>query len=68
VAAGAGIALVPESVIATVPAGRHVASHRVASDVARRRTMLAWRAGHRSAALDALRAALAIPSAAARRD
>src|SRR5438552_2437818 len=60
VAAGAGVALVPESVITTVPAGKHVAIHRIARDVAERRTMLVWREGHHSSALDALRAELAV--------
>jgi DNA-binding transcriptional LysR family regulator len=59
VAAGSGVALVPRSVIDTVPAGKHVAVHAIASDVARRTTMLVWREGCRSAALDALRAEVA---------
>jgi DNA-binding transcriptional LysR family regulator len=58
VAAGAGVALVPQSVIETVPAGRQVTVHAIAGAVSRPWTRLVWRDGHRSAALDALRAEL----------
>jgi DNA-binding transcriptional LysR family regulator len=58
VAAGAGVALVPQSVIETVPAGRYVTVHAIAAPVSRPWTRLVWRDGHRSAALDALRAEL----------
>ncbi len=37
VAAGSGVALVPRSVIATVPAGKDVTVHAIAGDVARRK-------------------------------
>jgi DNA-binding transcriptional LysR family regulator len=55
VAAGSGVALVPESVIATVPAGKHVTAHPIAAGLSHRRTLLVWRAGHHSNALAALR-------------
>src|SRR5262249_45363634 len=55
VAAGAGIALVPRSVIRAVPGGSEVAVYPLPADTSRTRTMLVWRAGERSAALDALR-------------
>ena len=58
VAAGSGVALVPRSVIDTVPAGTQVAVHPIPADVARRKTMLIWRDGVHSAALDALRTQL----------
>ena len=58
VAAGAGIAIVPRSVM-TVSLGRSaVRMHRLPAPVARARTCLAWRRGHRSAALTALLAEL----------
>jgi len=55
VAAGAGIALVPRSVIRAVPGGSEVVVYPLPADTSRTRTMLVWRAGERSAALDALR-------------
>ena len=55
VAAGSGVALVPRSVIETVPAGNQVSIHAIPAEVARRTTMLVCREGFRSAALDALR-------------
>jgi DNA-binding transcriptional LysR family regulator len=58
-AAGAGVAVVPRSVIDAVQPKRDVAIHPLPADVAEARTMLVWRKGHRSAALDALRARLA---------
>jgi len=58
VSAGAGIAVVPRSVLQL--AGRaHVHAVALPARIARARTMLAWRAGHRSILLDALRAHLA---------
>jgi DNA-binding transcriptional LysR family regulator len=61
VAAGAGVALVPQSVIATIPAGTQVTIHAIPGDLARRTTRLVWREGYRSAALDALKAVLTRP-------
>jgi DNA-binding transcriptional LysR family regulator len=58
VAAGTGIAVVPRSVIGVSRGRREVAVHRLPSRVARARTCLVWRAGHRSIALDALRGRL----------
>jgi len=58
VAAGAGVALVPESVLTSVPAAKHVTSHRISARISRPRTMLVWKTGHHSAALDAFRAEL----------
>jgi DNA-binding transcriptional LysR family regulator len=57
-AAGAGVAVVPRSVIDAVLPKGDVAIHPLPADIAEARTMLAWRGGHRSAALDALRAQL----------
>lgn len=58
VAAGAGIAVVPRSVIAALPAAKAVTTHALPARVARAHTRLVWRRGHRSPALAALRAAL----------
>jgi DNA-binding transcriptional LysR family regulator len=58
VAAGAGIAVVPRSVVRAVGARTTVRVHALPSEVARARTMLVWRPGHESAALRALRAML----------
>jgi DNA-binding transcriptional LysR family regulator len=63
VAAGAGVALVPRSVIHTVPGGRQVTIAPFRSGRARTRTMLVWRRGHRSPALDAMRKAVGISRA-----
>jgi DNA-binding transcriptional LysR family regulator len=56
VAAGTGIAVVPRSVIVVTGGAREVAAHRLPARIARARTCLVWRSGHRSVALDALRA------------
>jgi DNA-binding transcriptional LysR family regulator len=55
VAAGAGVAFVPRSVIRAVPGGREVAIHPLPAETSSTRTMLVWRAGDRSTAVDALR-------------
>lgn len=55
VAGGAGVALVPRSVIRAVLGGREVAVHPLSSDSSSTRTMLVWRAGERSTTLEALR-------------
>jgi DNA-binding transcriptional LysR family regulator len=55
VAAGGGIAVVPKSVLRTTGVEGQVALHALPASVADAKTMLVWRAGHRSAALDALR-------------
>lgn len=57
VSAGAGIALVPRSVL-QLAARTQVHAAALPPRIARARTMLAWRAGHRSSVLDALRAQL----------
>ena len=59
VAAGAGIAVVPRSVIRAVRPEHDVAIHRLPADIANAKTLLVWRKGHRSGALDALRGQLA---------
>ena len=59
VSAGAGIAIVPRSVLKLSDAGRQVEVGRLPARTANARTMLVWRPGHRSAALEALRAELA---------
>jgi DNA-binding transcriptional LysR family regulator len=59
VAAGAGVALVPRSVIRAVPGGSAVVVHPLPAETSRTRTILVWRAGERSVALDALQRQLA---------
>ena len=70
VAAGSGIAVVPRSVIRAVRPEKEVRIHPLPKDIAAAKTQLVWRAGHRSSALDALRATLgaapATPAAASR--
>src|SRR5256714_275470 len=55
VAAGSGIAVIPKSVLRAVGAEAQVAVHPLPANVSRAKTMLVWRRGHQSAALDALR-------------
>ena len=59
VAAGSGIAVVPKSVIRALRPEREVRVHALPREIAASTTQLVWRQGHRSAALDALRSALA---------
>jgi DNA-binding transcriptional LysR family regulator len=66
VAAGSGIAVVPRSVIEAVRPQRQVEIYPLPANVATARTLLVWRQGHRSSALDALRAGLATFSQTAR--
>jgi DNA-binding transcriptional LysR family regulator len=54
VAAGAGIAVVPRSVLRIARIGGEIGIHALPPAVARARTFFVWRSGHRSAALDAL--------------
>jgi DNA-binding transcriptional LysR family regulator len=54
-AAGSGIALVPRSVLRLAGAEAQVAVHPLPPKVAHARTMLVWRRGHQSSALEALR-------------
>lgn len=58
VSAGAGIAIVPRSVLKLTDAGKQVDVGKLPARTAKARTMLVWRPGHRSAALEALRAEL----------
>jgi DNA-binding transcriptional LysR family regulator len=58
VAAGAGIAIVPRSVLRVSLGERDVAAYALPAAVAKARTCLVWRRGHRSTALEALRAEL----------
>jgi DNA-binding transcriptional LysR family regulator len=58
VAAGSGVALVPESVLSTLPSGNHVRPHRISGALSHPRTFLVWRSGHSSSALSALRSEL----------
>jgi DNA-binding transcriptional LysR family regulator len=58
VAAGAGIAIVPRSVIDAIAMKAQVATYPLPSRVAKARTLLVWRQGHRSTALDAMRGEL----------
>jgi DNA-binding transcriptional LysR family regulator len=77
VAAGSGIAVVPKSVIRAVRPEREVRIYPLPKDIALAKTQLVWRQGHRSSALEALKAqmrkmgsvpisALAKPGAASR--
>jgi DNA-binding transcriptional LysR family regulator len=56
VSAGAGIAIVPRSVLKLANVARQLVVGELPARTAKARTMLVWRAGHRSIALDALRA------------
>jgi len=58
VASGAGIAMVPRSVLSAVTLGGEVSANSLPSKVATARTVLTWRKGHQSIALDALRKSL----------
>ena len=58
VAAGAGIAIVPRSVLRVALGERDVAAYPLPAAVAKARTCLVWRRGPRSMALEALRAEL----------
>ena len=62
VAAGGGIALVPRSVLALSAQGSALEVRPLPRDVAQARTMLVWRSGHGSPALDALKDGLASAS------
>jgi DNA-binding transcriptional LysR family regulator len=55
VAAGAGVAIVPRSVIGAIAMKEEVAAYPLPASVSKSRTLLVWRQGHRSAALEALR-------------
>jgi DNA-binding transcriptional LysR family regulator len=55
VAAGAGIAMVPRSVLRLIGAQKQVVVSAVPAAVSQAKTMLVWRHGHRSIALEALR-------------
>ena len=57
--AGAGIAIVPRSVLKLAGAERQVEVGELPARTAQARTMLAWRRGHRSIALEALKATMA---------
>jgi DNA-binding transcriptional LysR family regulator len=58
VAAGSGIAVVPQSVIDALRPQKQVRIYPLPKEIAVAKTQLAWRQGHRSIALDALRADL----------
>ena len=55
VAAGSGIAIVPRSVIEATPGGREIRITRLPRDIAKGRTQLIWRTGHRSVTLEAMK-------------
>ena len=55
VAAGAGIAIVPRSVLRAIATKGEVAAYPLPARVSKARTLLVWRQGHRSTALDAMR-------------
>ena len=54
-AAGSGIAIVPRSVLRASGMEAQLAVHPLPAKIANARTMLVWRRGHQSSALDALR-------------
>ena len=54
-AAGGGIAVVPRSVLRATGMEAQLALHPLPPKIAQAKTMLAWRRGHHSSALDALR-------------
>jgi DNA-binding transcriptional LysR family regulator len=58
VAAGAGIAIVPRSVLHVSLGKRHVGVYPLPAAVGKAQTCLVWRPGHQSIALDALRGEL----------
>jgi DNA-binding transcriptional LysR family regulator len=58
-AAGGGIAVVPKSVLRVTGLEAQLGVHPLPAKVAQAKTMLVWRRGHQSSALDALRKALA---------
>lgn len=55
VAAGAGIAMVPRSVLRAVTLGKEVSANTLPPKVSMAKTVLTWREGHRSIALEAMR-------------
>jgi DNA-binding transcriptional LysR family regulator len=65
-AAGSGIAVVPRSVLQAVRREGELDIHRLPREVAQAKTVLAWRSGHRSAALEAMKAELLSASPASR--
>ena len=60
VAAGAGIAVVPRSVMRALRPQAEVSVYPLPQDIARARTQLVWRQGHASAALEALKRMLPV--------
>lgn len=57
-AAGSGIAIVPRSVVRAMRAEREVTIHELPRKVSKTRTLLVWRSGYQSSALDAMRTVL----------
>ncbi len=57
-AAGSGVAVVPRSVIRAVRRDKELRIQALPQEVARARTLLVWRKGHKSTALDAMQAAI----------
>jgi len=55
VSAGAGIAIVPRSVLNAIAMKGEVAVYPLPARVSKAKTLLVWRQGHRSTALDAMR-------------
>jgi DNA-binding transcriptional LysR family regulator len=58
VAAGAGVAVVPKSVLRATGMEAQVAPHALPAKIAQAKTLLVWRRDHASSALDALRKSL----------
>jgi DNA-binding transcriptional LysR family regulator len=58
VAAGTGIALVPRSVVRVSRVKGEITAHPLPPAVSKARTVLVWRRGHQSVALDAMKAEL----------
>jgi DNA-binding transcriptional LysR family regulator len=57
-AAGGGVAIVPRSVLRATGIESQVAAHALPAKIAQAKTMLVWRRGHESSALEALRKGL----------
>src|SRR6266566_2279370 len=57
-AAGSGVAVVPRSVIRAVRRDKELRIQTLPQEVARARTLLVWRKGHKSTALNAMQAAI----------
>jgi len=67
VAAGSGIAVVPRAILPLTSAGNHLAITPLPAKIAKSRTQLVWRSGHRSNTLDAMKLLFAAKAKAGRK-